>query len=390
MLCDIVLDMIRVVIVGGGIVGAACAFYVATRDDIDVTVVERQAVSAGTTGAGEGNVLVSDKEAGPELSIALRSSQLWTELGDTLDADSFEMESKGGVVIAETADALEALQAFSAKQRHHGVHSELLSGEQLAELEPNVAPGPVGGAYYPFDIQVQPMLAAACLLRAAVHAGAHLHLGTEATGLVLHHGRIRGIETGKGVFPADYVVNAAGPWAGQLSERFGAPIPVVPRRGFILVTEPVPTLIRHKVYTADYVSNVASSSEGLETSLVIEGTRSGTVLIGASRERVGFDRSVSVHVLSRLAARAIELFPVLEAVNIMRVYTGFRPYCPDHLPAIGHDPRIPGLLHACGHEGSGIGLAPATGELISHLITGQTTSVDSAPFSPDRLIGQSA
>jgi glycine/D-amino acid oxidase-like deaminating enzyme len=389
MLCGIVLNMIRVVIVGGGIVGAACAFYVTTQPGVDVTVIERHAVSAGTTGAGEGNVLVSDKEAGPELSIALRSSQLWTELGDGLGADSFEMERKGGVVVAETADALEALRAFSAKQRHHGVHSKLLNGEQLAELEPHVAPGLAGGAYYPFDIQVQPMLAAACLLRAAVHAGAHLHLGAEATGLVLHHGRIGGIETDEGVFPADYVVNAAGPWAGQLSERFGAPIPVVPRRGFILVTEPLPKLIRHKVYTADYVANVASRSEGLETSLVIEGTRSGTVLIGASRERVGFDRTISLHVVSQLAVRAVELFPVLGTVNVMRVYAGFRPYCPDHLPAIGHDPRIPGLLHACGHEGSGIGMAPATGELISQLIAGQATSLDSAPFSPDRLIGQS-
>jgi D-hydroxyproline dehydrogenase subunit beta len=384
------LSMTRVVIVGAGIIGAACAFYASTQPGIDVGVIERDAVSAGTTGAGEGNVLVSDKEAGPELSMALRSSQLWAELGDSLGADGFEMDRKGGVVVAETAAALEALRIFSAKQRDHGVHSELLNGEQLAELEPHLTPGLAGGAHYPFDIQVQPMLAAACLLRAAVHAGAQLHLGTAATGLVLDHGRVQGVETDAGVFPADYVVNASGPWAGQLSERFGAPIPVVPRRGFVLVTEPLPVLIRHKVYTADYVANVASSAEGLETSLVIEGTRSGTVLIGASRERAGFDRTISVHVVRQLAARAVELYPLLATVDLMRVYMGFRPYCPDHLPAIGHDPRIPGLLHACGHEGSGICLAPATGELISQLITGQASSLDSAAFSPGRLIGQSA
>jgi D-hydroxyproline dehydrogenase subunit beta len=141
------------------------------------------------------------------------------------------------------------------------------------------------------------------------------------------------------------------------------------------------------VYSADYVANVASDSEGLELSPVVEGTKSGTVLIGASRERVGFDRTISIPVVRQLAAQAIALFPVLAGINLMRVYGGFRPYCPDHLPVIGPDPRLPGLLHACGHEGAGIGLAPATGELIADLITGRQTSVDAKPFAPDRLIG---
>ena len=86
------------------------------------------------------------------------------------------------------------------------------------------------------------------------------------------------------------MVNAAGTWGGPLSERLGGPVPVLPRRGFVLVTEPLPRVVRHKVYSADYVANVASSDSGLETSVVVEGTAGGTVLIGASRERVGFDR----------------------------------------------------------------------------------------------------
>ena len=114
------------------------------------------------------------------------------------------------------------------------------------------------------------------------------------------------------------------------------------------------------------------------------------MLIGASRERVGFDRGFSFRAMRELAAGAVALFPVLGSVNIMRVYAGFRPYCPDHLPVVGHDQRITGLLHACGHEGAGIGLAPATGELIAQLITGQPTRLDATPFAPDRLIGQPA
>ena len=196
------------------------------------------------------------------------------------------------------------------------------------------------------------------------------------TGLERVDGRVAAVRTDAETIEADWVVNAAGTWAGELGELFEAPVPVLPRRGFILVTEPLPPVIRHKVYSADYVANVASSAAGLETSTVIEGTRSGTVLIGASRERVGFERAVSLPVVRRLAAQAVEMFPVLAGVNLLRVYRGFRPYCPDHLPIIGADARVPGLLHACGHEGAGIGLAPATGELIAALITGQPTALD--------------
>ena len=147
------------------------------------------------------------------------------------------------------------------------------------------------------------------------------------------------------------------------------------------------TPVRHKVYAAEYVANVASESTDLQISAVVEGTRSGTILIGASRERVGFDRTFSLPVLRRLAAQAIELFPFLARVHAIRVYQGFRPYCPDHLPVIGPDPRVPGLMHACGHEGAGIGLAPATGALIAAALTGTAPAIPLTQFRPDRFAG---
>jgi D-hydroxyproline dehydrogenase subunit beta len=144
-------------------------------------------------------------------------------------------------------------------------------------------------------------------------------------------------------------------------------------------------VVRHKVYSADYVANVASSDAGLETSVVVEGTRGGTVLIGASRERVGFTGGMPVNVVQRLAAQAVRLFPKLADLSLMRVYRGFRPYCPDHQPVIGPDPRVAGLWHACGHEGAGVGLAPATGVLLADLIAGRTPEVAPGRFAPDRF-----
>ncbi|MFI5531026.1 NAD(P)/FAD-dependent oxidoreductase [Kitasatospora sp. NPDC051853] len=370
-----------VLVVGAGVVGAACAYY-AARAGLSVTVVDRGPVAGGTTGAGEGNLLVSDKEPGPELDLALYSTGLWRGLAEEL-GERIEYEPKGGLVVASTEAGMTALRSFAAEQTKAGVESSEVPGDRLAELEPHLAAGLGGGFRYPQDAQVQPALAAAHLLRAS---GARLRLGETVTGIrTAPSGEVLGVTTDRGRIDAPVVINAAGTWGGELAAMAGVELPVLPRRGFVLVTEPLPRIVRHKVYAADYVADVASGSAALQTSAVVEGTPAGPVLIGASRERVGFDRTLSVEVLQRLAANAARLFPVLRTVQVQRAYRGFRPYLPDHLPAIGADPRVPGLYHACGHEGAGIGLAPATGELIARQLTGEAPGLDLTPFRADRF-----
>ncbi len=398
----------RVVVVGAGMVGAACAYY-AARAGLDVLLLDRGAVGSGTTSRGEGNILVSDKSPGPELELALLSQRLWRELGDDIGRDALELEPKGGVVVATSDQALAGLRAFARAQADRGVDAQDVGPQALRQLEPHLAPGLPGGVLYPQDLQVMPVLAAAALVAQARRMGAQVRTGVEVTGVELDDdGAVRAVVSSAGRHPASAVVNAAGTWGGVVAERFGAPVPVLPRRGFVLVTEPLPRVVRHKVYSADYVANVASSQEALETSVVVEGTRGGTVLIGASRERVGFDETLSVEVVRRLAAQAVRLFPVLHDIALMRVYRGFRPYCPDHLPVIGADPRVPGLYHACGHEGAGIGLAPATGLLVAQQVQAQhgiesdgiesdhgtgssdVTAFDLEPFSPGRFTAEEA
>jgi glycine/D-amino acid oxidase-like deaminating enzyme len=402
-------------IVGAGMTGAACAWF-ATRAGLRVALVDRGAVAGGTTGAGEGNVLVSDKEPGPELDLALLSARLWRELaqepafadaagggggdggagngsGGGIGGSShagagggFEYEAKGGLVVAADAAGFAALEDFALAQRASGVTAQEVPADGLAELEPHLSPALAGGFYYPQDAQVQPARAAALLVRDAVRRGASLHTNTTVTG-VTHaaDGAVNGLVTDRGTLRASWVLNAAGTWGGAIAELAGTRLPVLPRRGFVLVTEPLPKLVRHKVYAADYVADVASDSAALQSSAVVEGTAAGPVLIGASRERVGFDRGFSLPVARVLAQQAIALFPALAEVRTMRGYLGFRPYLPDHLPAIGADPRVPGLLHACGHEGAGIGLAPATGHLLAQVLTDQTPDLDLSPFRPERF-----
>ncbi|MET7458967.1 FAD-binding oxidoreductase [Nonomuraea sp. NPDC005501] len=372
------------VVVGAGVVGAASAYF-ASLAGLRVVVVERGPIAGGTSSAGEGNLLVSDKEAGPELDLALYSQRVWRE--DLAEhAGLWEFEAKGGLVVAGSEASVASLRELGAHQRRHGVEVRDVGRDELPGYEPHLSPELAGAAFYPQDAQVQPMLVVAHLLRLARGLGAEVRTRTEVTGFLRDGDRVTGVRTTGGDIPAGAVLNAAGTWAGGLAGLAGVSLPVLPRRGFVLVTQPMPPrTIRHKVYAAEYVGDVASSDAALQTSPVVEGTDSGTILIGASRERVGFDRTPSVEAIAALAAKAIALFPMLREVRAMRTYLGFRPYCPDHLPVIGPDPRAPGLWHACGHEGAGIGLSAGTGKLVAQALTGRSPDLDLKPFAPDRF-----
>ena len=144
------------------------------------------------------------------------------------------------------------------------------------------------------------------------------------------------------------------------------------------------------MYEAGYGDTVSSGGADLQVAAVIESTKSGTVLLGSSRERVGFDRSVSTSVIRAIAQRAVRFFPFLAEARAIRAYAGFRPFSPDHLPIIGADPRLRGYYVNTGHEGAGIGLGPISARLLTQIIMGERPEMDLAPFAPDRFIARSS
>ena len=380
-------DTYDVAVVGAGIVGACCAFF-SVRRGMSVIVLDRGGLVAGTTGSGEGNILISDKRPGPELDLALLSTWLWRELAAELSDEfgDFELEEKGGLVVAGADGDLAALLELAEGQSAAGVRHVAVDAAGLPDLEPYINRDLAGGVYYPGDLQVQPAGAVAAILAAARTAGARLSLHEPVLGAdVDADERVIRVETPHQHIRARQVVNAAGPWAANVPGLAGFTMPVSPRRGYILVTEPVGELVRHKVYTANYVDQVASDDAGMRVAAVVEGTPAGTILIGSTRDRVGFNRAIELDALRSLASGAVRLFPVLRDVRVIRAYHGFRPFSPDHLPLIGADPTVPGLFHAHGHEGAGIGLAPATGHLIAELLAGDQPSVGLAPFDPARF-----
>ncbi|MFD4420289.1 NAD(P)/FAD-dependent oxidoreductase [Agromyces sp. NPDC058484] len=377
----------RVAVIGAGIIGAACALELAERG-AEVIIIDRVGVAGETSSRCEGNLLVSDKEPGPEADLAISSNERWRSLATRLDEGRTggqpptEFEAKGGVVVAFPGGEA-ALRRFAASQREIGIRADELDADRLLTAEPHLSREVAIGIHYPDDAQLQPSNTTQALVATAIRRGARLVVA-EATGARTKHGRIAALDSTAGRMEVDAVVNCAGPWAGEMAGRLDAPLDIRPRRGVILVTTPMAQRIFHKVYDGDYVGAVGSGDASLQTSTVVEATPGGTVLIGSSRERVGFDDHPGVGPATAIAAKAIRMFPFLAGTGLLRTYFGFRPYAPDHLPVIGEDPRLAGLFHATGHEGAGIGLAPATAELIAHAVLGTSTALDPAPFLPGR------
>jgi D-hydroxyproline dehydrogenase subunit beta len=176
----------------------------------------------------------------------------------------------------------------------------------------------------------------------------------------------------------EHVVVATGPWAAELTG-----LPVEPRKGQLVALAAPPGLIRHKLIEASYMDAVAGGEE-LMVASVIEQTLDGDeVLVGSSRERVGFDASVNDHVTRAMLDRAARFVPALRELPVTRAWCGFRPWLPDGLPAIG--PLDDGVWTTAGHEGAGVCLGPVSGRLLAQLVCDEQPLADPAPFDPRRF-----
>ena len=377
-------DPVDVAVVGGGIVGAASALFLA-RTGAEVALLEAAELAGGTSGACEGNLLLWDKELERELPLAVRSHELWAELEEELGG-GFEFDRKGSVVVAETDVEVDALGARVRALDEAGVPGGLLDRSGLLEEEPALAPDLPGGALFPEDAQVEPRLATLALARAAQREGAVLLLGTPVREILLGPGgHATAAVTDDGPLPAGAVVVACGVWSPRLVRGLGIELPITPRKGHILVTDRGAYRFRRKLSEASYLTAVESDSKSLRVAMVVESTAAGTVLIGSSRQHSDFDRAVDPDVAALVARRAIRFFPGLEGVRAIRAYAGLRPLSADHLPLIGSLPGYENVYVAAGHEGAGISRAPATAELVTSLVRGEGTPEAARWFAPERF-----
>lgn len=373
-----------VVIIGSGIIGAACA-HALTAEGLEVHLVERDFPCAGTSRACDGLILQWDKEPGPALELSRQSAALWTRWMEEVGRDC-AYERRGCLLLAEDEAAF--LQAVDRLSRlaAHGVPGEVLSGRELQGLEPNLAPDLAGAVFFPEEAQVDPRRATLAWLQAARSRGLTWHFHAPVRGFERgRSGALCAVQTSHTRIATERVVVAAGVWSGEVTSLAGVALPLQPRRGHILVTEPLPGFIHHPMLEAHYTATLHHAAQDLQVAFVGENTPAGPLLLGSSREFVGFDRRVSWPVVQAVAARACRFLPRLAPRQVLRCYAGLRPFSPDGLPLLGPLREVPGLFVATGHEGAGICLAPITGQLIAQWITGQPFTLDPSPFRPDRF-----
>jgi sarcosine oxidase subunit beta len=362
-----------VLIIGAGVIGASIAFHL-TRHGIKPLLVEKSDPAAGSSGACDGLVFLQSKKPGLHLKLALESRKRFDRLVDQLGS-GIEFRNPGGMCLIESEAELAAMRIFVEEQRTSGLDVELIDGDEARRREPCLSRKVIAATFSAMDSQVNPYALTFSFLRAAESAGARILRGEEVKGIEVVSGKVTGVFASNRRISSPVVVNAAGALAAEVGRLAGLEIPITPRRGQIIVTKAVPPLLRHCLISAQYVAAKfkpeLTATGGMGFSL--EQTDSGNILIGSTREFVGFDRRTTFDGVRTIASRIVPVIPALKHVPVIRTFGGLRPYTPDGLPILGKVAGLEGFIMAAGHEGDGIALSAITGELIADLIaTGRT------------------
>ena len=363
-----------VVILGAGIVGAACARECAGRG-LKTLVVDSGIVGGGATAAGMGHIVVMD-DSPTQLALTRYSQQLWLALASKLPPE-VDLEQCGTLWIAADAEEMEEVRRKRDLYATAGVAAEILDAHALAEAEPQLRRPLAGALLVSSDAVLYPPSAAAFLMGAAIEAGARLLVSQRV--LAAQNGRVR-LASGEEIHAAR-IVNACGAESVSLLPE----LPIRKRKGHLVITDRYPGFIRRQLVELGYLRSahaVAADSVAFN----VQPRRTGQVLIGSSREFGAEDASVHHALLAAMVARAQQYLPRLADLHAIRVWTGFRAATPDKLPLIGPWPRDNSLFLATGHEGLGITTSLATAKLLVAALLGEKAAIPVEPYLPARFL----
>jgi glycine/D-amino acid oxidase-like deaminating enzyme len=362
-----------VVIIGAGIVGAACAEAL-TRDGMRVILIESGSVGGGATAAGMGHVVVMD-DSDAQFALTRYSRDLWIKSVPLLPPE-VEFEARGTLWIAADEEEYEAVRQKKNFYTARGVRAEALDARALAAEEPNLRSGLAGALLVPDDSVVYAPCAAQWLVEQARRRGASSMLGAQVVAV-----NDRGVTLSGGTtISANLTVCATGTWATTLFPALS----VRPRKGHLAITDRYPGFVRHQLVELGYLKS-AHGNANESVAFNVQPRSTGQVLIGSSRQYDQTHSSIDEPVLRRMLQRALEYMPGLAALSVIRAWTGFRAATEDKLPVVGPCPGRPGIYLATGHEGLGITTSLGTAQLLADLIMNRRPAIDAAPYSPSRL-----
>ncbi len=366
-----------VVIVGGGVVGASAAYHLAVAGAGRVLLLEREDhLAAGSTGVCAGGFR---GQFSSETNIRLSLASVPMITGFTEEHGlPLDIAQDGYLFLVRDRALWREFVAANELQRSLGVRAELLSPEDAVALAPGIAlEGIVGAAFGPRDGIADPSGLTQGYATLARRAGAEIEVGATVSSIRVLDGRVTGVETSGGPVDAPAVVNAAGPWAGELARTAGVGLPLEPIPRHVLVTGGFPGRPHRRTLVIDAVTSFYFHREG-------PGVLMG---MGSVHEGPSFDTRVDERfVAEELLPTAVRVFPPLEEAAIEHSWVGLYEMTPDRHPIIGEAPGVRGLYLANGFSGHGFQHAPVVGKLLAELIVdGEARTVDISGLGLERF-----
>ena len=387
-----------VVVIGGGIVGAATAYELARRG-VAVTLLEAESLAFGATGRNLGYIWVHTRRAGPELDLVMDTVGRLPGLADELGAD-FGLKRNGGLIFALTDGQRRVLAEFVERRVADGVDMRLLDGDEARALVPFLPPTVVAATFCPLDAQIDSTRYVRAFAGAAERHGATVLQGTAARRIVVEGGRVVGVDTDAGHLACGSVVLAAGGWSPYLAKDLGLDLPIGAMRLQIVQTEPMPARLEHLVYGPVAVKQYAifrelpsfreedflHPAEQPGGPVLLESVcqqSDGRYLLGIAMDYPGFDWRPDVAGVALITRVLPEDLPELRGAHVARTWAGVLPFTSDALPIVDRAPGIDGLIVAAGHV-FGNGAGPTTGKLVAALLCAEAPVIDLAHLAMDR------
>jgi sarcosine oxidase subunit beta len=367
-------DRAKVVIIGGGIMGASTAYHLARRGCTDVVILEKDLLAQASTGLSAGGIRQQFSHPA-NIRLSQEAVRVFERFEDEFGVD-IEFRQVGYLFLAQSEDVWAEFLANVEIQRRHNVPVEALSPEEIQHRWPYLNVRDLrGGTFCPQDGYADPYMAAMGFAGAARRLGVRIEEQTRVTAIRVQAGRISGVETTRGPLWAPVVVNVAGPWGGQVARMAGFDLPVHPYRRQVFMTQAFQPIPKPVPMVLD-----------IEPAFYLRGEGPG-LLLGMSdpQEPSSFNTHVDYAFMERVIDAAVNRAPILEDAEILRGWGGLYAITPDDNPIIGPLPGAEGLFCAIGFSGHGFQQAPTVGRILAELILDGRTDFDLSPFAHDRF-----
>lgn len=380
-----------VVILGGGIIGLSCAYYLTLKNK-KIALIEKNQIGSGASGSCDDMILLQSKKPGKNLELAVESLNLYKGLSQEF-GNNIDFHTRGGMILIDNKEHLAFMENYVAQQKNYGLNIELIDKKEVKKFHPYVKDKIIASTHGTEDSQVNPLYTMRMFLSKALRSGMDIYKDTCAIELNKKNGHWNIRLENDLTIETENIINSAGAWSADIGKLIGINIPITSKKGQILVTEGLPQLGKENIWSADYIISklnpeLVNQSDRIKEfgiGLSFSQAGSGNYLIGSTREKGNYNKGTDNEVINILVNQVTDFFPILKNIHIIRTFAGFRPACEDGKPIISEVKGNEGFYIASGHEGDGIAMAPITGKLISQMICGEKTSIDVRELSFDRF-----